>query len=162
MTLKLSSVANILSNDTIENGVWIHLNDPVSGEPLYCGGDKSKPVRVLTISTLSRAFEAFIDELVRAGARTNRRVKNEEAKQELTLKRIKEEQPRSFAIVAKKLQWFDPETEFQEPGEDDKVALAKNPATKWIAEQVVGAANEPSNYGVEAEEGKDVAAVTVD
>jgi hypothetical protein len=148
--MKLGSVAEILKPDLIETGTWCHLRDPTDGEPLFAQvdgkTDRSKPLRIRVRSVLSEAFQNLTDQQARRGAADNRRVKSEAQRLELALKRIRDDLPQSFSVLAVDFENFGGEA-LQTPSDDDKQAIARASNTRWIAEQVSEHAADKANYG---------------
>lgn len=146
---KFAFVDDVVVESKLEDGVWLHLSGP-DGEPLYLGADKTKPVRVKVRSTASRAYEAHQDAVTRKALAENRKAKNDAQRQQAVLNQMKREGPKGFAALVAAFENTSPEAlGVWIPSDDEAVAFASHPKTKFIVDQVNAFAADQSNFGHE-------------
>jgi hypothetical protein len=138
----------VFDDDKINNGVWLHLINPVDDEPMYLGGRKDRPSKFKVRSTSSKAFDGHLDTVQRRAYDRARQMKGKKGREEM-LTQLKKERPESFAALvsgAMNISSSKPDEEFVIPKED-LIAFAKVPKNHWAVDLVLERAADARYYG---------------
>lgn len=152
---------DVYDETKLNEGVWLHLIDPTSEEPIYLTTngkiDKSLPSGFKVRSTNSRAFEAHLDKVQRRAYDRARAMKGKKGREEM-LSQLKKERPESFAALVaagRNLTKSKPGEEVMLTPEE-LMAFAKPPKNHGFVDQVLERAADDRYYGyVDFEKGDD-------
>lgn len=135
----------VSSEDKIENGAWIHLEDETTGEKLYRDEEQRQPCRALVRSQRSSAYEKFNTNLRKA---VTLKAKGRQARRERVAdEETEKSMPHAFAALLVDLE----NCNSAQPGrhnmtDDEKVRFYKRPNCKSFVEQIFAASADDSNY----------------
>ena len=144
-----------IANDKTEEGVWMHCDHPADAERKWFAPgpdgkpDKTKPIRILVRSGLSRAARKHEEAEQRILSGINR-LKSDKRQNNERTSFITNAAGRRFAALAVSFDNFSTKSPgIITPSDDYKREMNDNPGYKACVSQVLVFANEPSNYGVE-------------
>lgn len=145
MDLNISLLDGIMAEDVVENGAWLHLDNPVTGEPLFAGADLPSEIRVR--SHRSKTFQSaqFAKEANQAVAKKNRaRTPNDIIRESLEVDR-----PRNFSLLVTGWRNLGGEPgKVYEPTKPELVALVRDkPNLGWMVDQVLNFAFRDDGFG---------------
>lgn len=151
MTLKLDVAQRVVSANKIDAGTWMPVTMPGdASSPVFADAEGKFPAEVLVRSYRSKSFKdrVYAANAAQASARKST------SKNMADLVREGEEtgRPRNFSWLVMGMRNLDSSQlgVVVIPSEEDLFALAQQPDSQWLVDQVMNHAYTDSNYGAEA------------
>jgi hypothetical protein len=160
--LELTVLDAIVSEEALENGVWIHLDSPnadINGEihPLFRDKEKTQPVRAKVRSYRSKAFRSKEFKLQTTAVSAVQRSKHRD-RDAVMQAHMELDRPRKFAVLLVALENCTSATGPVFVSEEQGEALAQRASYQWLVEQVMNAGFDDSLFGGEPASGNAVGA----
>lgn len=155
MDFKFDAIADVMSAELLEAGVWEHLGRPgKEDEKLYADKDEKFPMEVLVRSYRSETFKA--GQLAAQAIAANTRTDRGKSKVQRELDAVAFARSRNFALLAVSFRNMSKADlgKTVSPDMPDKIAMSKLPNLQWLVERVFAIGFDDGHFGLPTEDGE--------